>query len=186
MCLAAIKFDSRSVALDNISVASDPPTWHSSSMASTEPFNSASFFLSTKPNRSLSVGGRKLWICLIAASASLVAGAGAAVGAWLILPFAGFEIVLVWYAFRVITQHDEDYEMLSVSETEFCWERRCGREVNKLKGSCCWAQLAEYNVGGRQQLELKYAGKSVSVGSQMSDEQRKALARRLQLLFQNV
>ena len=155
-------------------------------MASTEPFNSASFFLSTKPNRSLSAWGRKLWICLIAASALLIAVAAAAVGAWLILPFAGFEVVLVWYAFRVLTQHDADYEMLSVSGTEFCWEWRCGREVNKLKGSCCWAQLAEYNVGGRQQLELKYAGNSVIVGSQMPDEQRKVLARRLQSLFQNV
>ena len=155
-------------------------------MAFTEPFNSASFFLTTKPNRSLSTWGRKLWICLIAASALLIAGAAAAVGAWLILPFAGFEVVLIWYAFRVITQHDADYEMLSVSGTEFCWEWRCGREVTKLKGSGCWAQLAEYNVGGRQQLELKYAGNSVIVGSQMPDEQRKVLARRLQSLFQNV
>lgn len=153
-------------------------------MASRKAFDSTSFILSTKPNRSLSGSGRTLWVCLIAASALLVAGAAAAIGAWLILPFAGLEIVLVWCAFRVMARHDGDYEMLSVSDSEFRWERRCGREVNSLNGSRHWAQLVEQKVGGLQQLQLRYAGNSVVVGSLMSLEQRKILAIRLRSLFQ--
>lgn len=138
-----------------------------------------------RPSRSLTVSGRKLWLGLIAASTLLVAGAAGAIGAWLILPFAGLEVMLVWYAFRVIGRHDEDYETLSVSDSEFRWERRCGRETSLLQGSRHWVQLADTKKGGRLQLQLSYAGNTVLIGQLMPNEQREILAKHLRQLFRS-
>ena len=138
-----------------------------------------------RPSRSLTVSGRKLWLGLIAASTLLVAGAAGAMGAWLILPFAGLEVMLVWYAFRVIGRHDEDYETLSVSGSEFRWERRCGRETSLLQGSRHWAQLVDTKTDGRLQLQLSYAGNTVLIGQLMPNEQREILAKRLRQLFRS-
>ena len=138
-----------------------------------------------RPSRSLTVSGRKLWLGLIAASTLLVAGAAGAMGAWLILPFAGLEVMLVWYAFRVIGHHDEDDETLSVSGSGFRWERQCGRETSLLRGSRYWARLADTKTGGRLQLQLSYAGNTVLVGQLMPNEQREILAKRLRQLFRS-
>ena len=138
-----------------------------------------------RPSRSLTVSGRKLWLGLIAASTLLVAGAAGAIGAWLILPFAGLEVMLVWYAFRVIGRHDEDYETLSVSDSEFRWERRCGRETSLLQGSRHWAQLVDTKTDGRLQLQLSYAGNTVLIGQLMPNEQREILAKHLRQLFRS-
>ncbi len=138
-----------------------------------------------RPSRSLTASGRKLWLGLIAASTLLVAGAASAIGAWLILPFAGLEVMLVWYAFLVVGRHDTDYEILSVSGSEFKWERRCGHETSLLQGSRHWAQLADTKTDGRLQLQLSYAGNTVLVGQLMPNEQRKILANRLRQFFRS-
>ena len=71
-----------------------------------------SLFLNWRPNRSLSPTGRWLWFGLIALATFLLAAGAAAIGAWMVLPFAGAEVLLVWLAFHVIGGHDGDYEVL--------------------------------------------------------------------------
>ncbi len=141
------------------------------------------FNLFAKPNRSLTPAGRLLWLALMASTTMLVAVAGFAIGAWLILPFAGLEIALVWVAFRFIAQHDGDYETLTVGETNFKWEQRCGRCTDVLEGNKYWATFEPVNIVGRSEMRLRYAGKTIVVGKHFAIEEQKQLTQRLEALF---
>lgn len=149
-----------------------------------EPFESALFF--SKPNRSLSKKGRWIWLALIFASTAIVALAAAAVGAWLILPFAGLEVGLIWLAFRLVGLHDADYEVLRVDGRSFCWEQRRGNRVEQVKGSRDWATFACQGNGHGCKIHLQYSGKQVELGQLLSLQQRERLAVDLGQVFKRV
>ena len=124
---------------------------------------------------------------LIAMSVLVVATGAAVVGAWLILPFAGIEIFLVWLAFHVIAKHEMDYESLVVTNSEFRWERRYGSKLEKLEGSRHWASMSR----ARRKLEadaiyLLYGGNEVSVGRLMSAAEKRALGAKMATMFKCV
>lgn len=150
-----------------------------------EPVESESLFLNWRPNRSLSPNGRRLWFGLIASPTLLLAAGAAAMGAWLVLPFAGAEVLLVGLAFNVIGRHDGDYEVLQISAQEFCWERNDRGRVISLRGNRAWVRVAGETVGGRFRLCLWYAGRSVAIASLLSDEQRRSLWRELPRMLGN-
>jgi uncharacterized membrane protein len=143
-----------------------------------QPTDPASFLLLARPNRSLSARGRICWLMLIGASALTLGVAASAIGAWPVLPFAGLEVLLVWFAFRVLGRHDADYEMLQVSGNVFFWELRFGNDLQRLSGNPNWAHVAQSDAtgGAVKQLQLTYAGKCVNVGSMMNERQRRELA----------
>ena len=144
-----------------------------------EVVDSVSFFLAIRPNRSLSPNGRQLWFGLIACGTFFSACAATAIGAWLVLPFAGIEVLFLWLAFRWIARHDEDYECVQVEDREFYWARReCG-QVEVLRGNAAWTQVFAVARNGRVEIGLRYQGRTVSVGQWMSDQQRKLLCRDL-------
>lgn len=139
--------------------------------------------LSWRPNRSLSSRGRLLWFGLIATTTLLFAVAAALMGAWMVLPFAGGEVLLVWLAFKWIARGDGDYETLNVASHEFDWERCERGRVSALRGNRVWAKLVSRSSGGRVDLQLVYAGKSVAIAKFMSDEQRENWHRDLRRVF---
>lgn len=149
-----------------------------------ELIDSALFF--SRPNRSLSKRGRLLWLALIASSTTLVGLAAVAMGAWLILPFAGLEVALVSLAFHVIDRHDGDYEKLCVNEQEFRWEQRCGRQIDQLKGSRQWVTFVRQVTGSGCEIHLRYGGKSVKIGQLMTLDQRERLAVDLGQVFKHI
>lgn len=97
-------------------------------------------------------------------------------GAWMVLPFAGAEVMLLWLAFRVIGDHDSDYEVLRVSDQDFSWERKDRGNVRSLQGNRAWVQVVSGSVSGRFELCLSYAGKRVAIASTLSDAQRRSLS----------
>ena len=146
---------------------------------STEATDNASFFLEMRLNRSLTPPGRRRWFGLIAGTTFLVASAATAIGAWMVLPFAGFEVLFLWCAFRLIGRHDDDYERVGVADREFYWAKcRCG-QVEELRGNALWAQVFAVPRNGRVEIGLRYQGRTVSVGQLISDEQRRLLWRNL-------
>ncbi len=140
------------------------------------------FFLEMRPNRSLTSVGRRLWFLFIAGTTFLLACIAMAFGAWMVLPYAGLEVLLLWYAFRIISRHDGDYERLRVADREFCFTRcECGR-VEMLCGNTAWVRVVAFGRNGRNGrlgIGLRYQGKTVSVGQLISDEQRLLLRRDL-------
>ena len=148
-------------------------------VVASEVVDNASFFLEMRPNRSLTARGRWLWFALVGCTTLLVAGAATAIGAWVVLPFAGFEVLFVWSAFQLIGRHDDDYEWVRVADCEFCWMRyECG-QVETLRGNAAWVQILAIPRKGQVEIGLRYQGRTVSVGRLISDEQRQLLLRNL-------
>ena len=59
-----------------------------------------------RPNRSLTPTARRGLIGLVLAASLLVSGGFALAGAWLVLPFAGLELVILLAALRAIERRD--------------------------------------------------------------------------------
>jgi uncharacterized membrane protein len=72
----------------------------------------AGFRVILKRNCSISPRALLLVFALLAAVVVSIASAFAVLGAWLILPFAGLEIVLLGAAFWITARHATDYERI--------------------------------------------------------------------------
>src|SRR5262249_27406521 len=72
------------------------------------------FFLIAKRNNSLSSAGRAVVFGSLVALSFAISLAFAFQGAWLVLPFAGAEMLVLFLAFRVIDRHAADFESIAI------------------------------------------------------------------------
>jgi uncharacterized membrane protein len=130
--------------------------------------------LSSRQNMSLSLNGRRFFFGLLASNLLAIGMWFSFIGAWLVLPFAGLEFLLVWWAFKLVSQRAQDYEKLTITNFVLAFESQIKGSKNKFECNAHWTQLyclSRYN-GHRCELSLRYAGKQVAVGRLLSDEQR--------------
>ena len=142
-----------------------------------EAARAAGFSLVARRNNSLSSAGRLAVFVFIFVVSVGIAAAFALLGAWLILPFAGLEMLVLYVAFRYVDRHAADYERIAIDgdrvEVEFFVAGREQRhELNR-----CWAQVAVSGDGSR--LALRSHGRELEIGRYLNDEQRVKLAREL-------
>ena len=131
------------------------------------------------PNRSLGAAGRRWFLGSIACATLAVACFATALGAWPVMPFAGFEVFLVFLAFRVVALHDADFERVEIGEHEVRVESRSARQVTRLVANRPWTRLLVKNRGRCCTLQIAYAGRVVPLGRLLSDDGRRELAREL-------
>ena len=133
----------------------------------------------TTPNRSLGRAARRWVLAAIAATTLAVASGAMAIGAWPVMPFAGLEVAFLALAFRVLGQHDADFERLEVGEHEVRVEAREAERVTRFVAQRPWARVEMASRGSRCTLRLAYAGRVVPLGRMLSDEGRRRLAESL-------
>jgi uncharacterized membrane protein len=117
----------------------------------------------------------------------LIVGVGFAhMGAWLVLPFAGLEILAFAYAFFYIYLHSADFESITIENDSVVVEKRNYKEVTTTVFQKHWAQVNLREVAsvggviGKSGLFIRSHGKEVEFGRNfMNDEQRVKLAREL-------
>jgi uncharacterized membrane protein len=139
------------------------------------------FNLVVRRNDSLSSEGRNLVLVTLAAMALAISIGFAAAGAWLVAPFAGVEIALVFLAFRHLERHAGDYESVRVEGEQIVIERVTAGRVRKFEFDRHWVQLIvrePRDVQGAR-LALRAHGQEVEFGACLTGEQRKMAARRL-------
>ena len=142
-----------------------------------EDARAARFSLVARRNNSLTSTGRLLVFVFIFAVSVGIALAFAVLGAWLILPFAGLEMLVLYLAFRYVDRHAGDYERIAIDgervKVEF-FEAGTTRhhEFNRY-----WAQVVVTDDGGR--LALRSHGREVEVGRFVNDGERLKIAREL-------
>jgi uncharacterized membrane protein len=139
--------------------------------------HAAGFERVARRNNSLSSTGRILVFAFLFVVSVGIAGAFATLGAWLILPFAGLEMLGLYWAFRYVDRHATDYERIeiagdSVRVEQFEAGRAVSHEFNR-----CWAQVVASPGGAR--LALRSHGREVEIGRHVNDDERVALAREL-------
>lgn len=127
-------------------------------------------------NNSLSSTGRSLVFAFIFAVSIGIAAGFAYLGAWLILPFAGVEMLVLYLAFRYVERRAGDFERIAIVgdrvEVEVCEAGRArSHELNR-----CWARVISRD-GAR--LALRSHGREVEIGRHLNDDQRLALAREI-------
>lgn len=133
----------------------------------------------SRPNRSLGIVARRWVLGMIAATTLGVAAGAMAFGAWPVMPFAGLEVAFLAFAFRVLGQHDADFERLEVGEHEVRLEARDASRHTRFVAHRPWARVEMAGRGTRCTLRLAYAGRTVPLGRMLSDEGRRQLAEKL-------
>lgn len=146
----------------------------------------ADFSLTLKRNCSISPAGL---LCVFAALsvACLAIGIGFAVaGAWLILPFAGLEIVALGVAFVAYARHAADYERIERAGGRLTLEVVEAQRIARYELEWGRAQVwLEKGDGYGARVLLRGAGEELEIGRHLDAESRVELAaelsRRLQI-----
>ncbi|HKA39436.1 MAG TPA: DUF2244 domain-containing protein [Burkholderiales bacterium] len=128
-------------------------------------------------NNSLSSTGRLVAFALIFIVSIGIAVAFATFGAWLILPFAGLEMLVLFIAFRYMERHAADYELIEIDGDTVKVEWANGGTLLRGAFNRHWAQVVSNEDGSR--IALRSHGRELEIGRYMNDEQRLDLARAL-------
>ncbi len=141
-------------------------------MQCSELTSAAGFSRVARRNNSLSSTGRFLVFAFLFAVSVGIAAGFALLGAWLILPFAGLEMLVLYLAFRCMDRRAGDFERIAITGDRVEIEIREAGRLESFELNRCWAQL----VGGDDgRLALRSHGRDVRIGRHLNDEQRLAL-----------
>jgi uncharacterized membrane protein len=141
----------------------------------------AEFTFVARRNNSLSSGGRFLVLGSLAVVILAISLGFALNGAWLVFPFAGLDILVVYLAFRYVEQRAGDYECLAFNDDNIVVERQCKGKTERFEFNRHWVQFVfiEAQGGERGRLLLRSHGKEVAFGIHLTGERLAAVARRL-------
>lgn len=134
-----------------------------------------------RPNNSLGIKGLA-WLFMGITAITLVVALGVSLsGAWLVLPFAGFEILAFGLALHHVYLHYGDYESVSLIGNEVVVEKHCYKNSEKFTFQRYWAKVTLRNsTDGTCSIFIGSHGKEIEFGSRyMDSEQRLAVARQL-------
>jgi len=129
-------------------------------------------------NNSLSSTGRLLVFAFLFVVSVGIAAAFAYFGAWLILPFAGLEMGVLYWAFRTIERRSRDYELIEIDDNQVRVERFESGSTSSEAFSRYWARVLVSRDGSR--LALRSHGRELEIGRVLSDAQRLQLATALE------
>jgi uncharacterized membrane protein len=135
------------------------------------------------PHRSLNRQGFHLLMGLVILVNLVVAGMFVALGAWPIAGFAGLDVLLVWWAFRVNFADARKRERISITEHELVLDRESEKHPPQQQRFVRrWVRVEleedlERELIGR--LLLVSGRTKVAVGEFLAPEERKTLAEAL-------
>jgi len=143
------------------------------------------FSLLLKRNCSISPSGLFRVYGLIALVTLGIAGAFAALGAWLILPFAGIEIVCLGVAFALQGRHAADYERIELGEGGLTVEICEADTVRRHEFNPARARVRLSGDGGGMRVVLQAPGTRLEIGRHLHERARLELAGELNKRLQN-
>ena len=143
--------------------------------------NAADFTFVARRNNSFSSGGRFLVLGSLAAVVLAISLGFAVNGAWLVFPFAGLDILVVYLAFRYVELRAGDYECITFHDDSIVIESQHRGRTERFEFNRHWVQITFIEAQGveRGRLLLRSHGREVAFGDHLAGEQRAALARRL-------
>ena len=139
-----------------------------------------SFKVTFKPNSALSAISKQRVIVLLTTIPCIIGIAFCFLGAWLVLPFVGIEVVALAYAFYYVNMHEDDYESIIIEGDNLVIERCVGTKVNQQVINPYWVKVIQHELAnGELHLYLQSHGKKVEVGRYLTRKQRELLAKQL-------
>ena len=136
-----------------------------------------------RPNQSLSPRGNRLFFLLMAAVSLAIAGAFAHLGFWMILPFAGLELLLLGLALGLCCRRAGWREVVRIAEhtvevrifrhpLQQCWRSARAWTRVRLEPGATAAMPSR--------LSLQQHGRGPAIGACLTNPERARLARTLQ------
>ncbi len=135
-----------------------------------------------RPNRSLSRQGMVLAYLCITTVVLMIAAVFTLLGAWLILPFSGFETLLFGGAFLWFHRHYDDYEYIVINGDTITVTRRAGDHEDVHVFQRYWARLTverDPRSWRPPHLILGSHGTRLEIAAHLSAEERLDFARHL-------
>jgi len=139
-----------------------------------------SYKVTFKPNSALSAVNKQKVVILLTLIPCLIGFAFYLLGAWLVLPFVGIEIVALAYAFYYVNRHEADYESISIDGDSLVVERCVADKVTQQVVNPYWVKVVQEELSnGELHLYLQSHGEEIEVGRYLTRKQRELLARQL-------
>lgn len=108
----------------------------------------------------------------------VIASAWAAMGAWIVVPFACIEIAALAAAFVVYGRHAVDFERIVLDAGRLRVESASGPRTRRLECERGWVRV-EYGGGRRGLVRLVARGEEIEVGRFLLEQDRAGLAKEL-------
>ncbi len=139
-----------------------------------------------KPNRSLTWRQSLWFIAAVSLLLFTVSGVLASLGYWLVLPFAGLEIIALLAAVWWVAERGMDCEVVSMDASQVRVEkgRRARRPESRVSFPRAWARVELRRRGWYPlQLLIGASGVWVELGGFLADDEKKTLADELEKLL---
>ena len=139
-----------------------------------------------RPNRSLTPSVRRGLIGFILAASVIVSLGFWLAGAWLVMPFAGLELLLLFVALRVIARNDTSFESIRLEGDRLTVTRHLPDCESHHSFHAGWAKVSlEGDRPADRLVCIRSHGRSAHVGALMTPDQRSTLATDLQQRLQS-
>jgi uncharacterized membrane protein len=134
-----------------------------------------------KPNNSLSEDGLVKLFLVMMLVALVIALGFVSKGAWLVLPFAGLELLAFAWAFYHVSLHSRDFESITIDADQVLVEKFSKSDTSSSVFHRYWTRVSlKTNTDGRMALCIGSHGKEVEFARYLiNDEQRVVLMREL-------
>lgn len=141
--------------------------------------------ITVSANSSLSAEGNLKLLIVLAMLSLLVAIGFVGAGAWLVLPFAGLELLAFAYAFYYISLHVNDVQVITVIDDKVIIETKGYQKQERAEFNRYWAQVhLRKQKNGLSGLFIGSHGKEVEFGRGfINEEQRAFIAKELKLIL---
>jgi uncharacterized membrane protein len=137
------------------------------------------FLLYTRRINSLSVREFGIVVGSLAAFPLAVAVVFSALGAWLILPFAGLEAVALFWVFGWVMRHAQDSESLVIRGDKIVLAVREAAHTRHYEFNRVWARVVVDQRARDVRLALRSHGSDVEIGRYLDGGGRRRLAHEL-------
>ena len=144
------------------------------------------FRLLITPNVALSARQSRLVISGLVSYGIAVALAATALGAWPVLPFFGFELMVLAIGWSIVRRRSRDYEELCVTERHVDIRLHRGHHDRSCRFLRYWTRVdlqAAHWRGHPSRLHIGSHGRCVEIGHDLTEEDRIELAQRLDCLL---
>lgn len=141
------------------------------------------------PNCSLSKRGAFIFFASLCLVCFGIAAILAARGLWVVLPFAGLEMVLLGWALKASLARREHGQTITILDRDVLVESRTGARYVQVVFPRHWAQVRLRRAGSPlhpSRLTIESHGRQCEVGSFLTEQERCGLAHRLKCLIGRV
>lgn len=118
-------------------------------------------------------------LALLVASAFINLGIGAAfalLGFWMVLPFAGIEVVALAAAFWAWSRHTGDFERVALADGRLRLEVREARTLRTYELNPAWVSVVAGRRQGTLRLALRSHGREIEIGRHLDEAGRERFA----------